>query len=405
MKITSEKFQFTGSAGQILDGRLERPASGPVRAIALFAHCFTCTKNSRGAVRVSAALAAQGIATLRFDFTGLGNSEGAFSDSGFISNVSDLVAAANALREGPGAPAILIGHSLGGAAAIAAAEKIEEIKAVVTIGAPFDVDHVLGQLGDDLEKVKTHGQAEVHIGGRPFFVNQAFLDEAYDQPQAQRLARLNKALLILHAPDDDIVALDNASAIFQAAHHPKSFIALDGADHLLTTKGSGEYAAQIITAWVQRYLPALEASDDAPEMGFVTVETASGKFKQIIRSGSHQLIADEPLSFGGSDLGPGPYDYLLAGLGACTSMTIKMYADRKNIPLEKVTIELEHSREHVGDCDSCNNQENRIDVIDRTISLSGDLSEKQREKLMEIADKCPVHRTLENRIDIHSTLG
>ena len=331
MKSRSEKFVFTGAEGQTLNGRLESPANGPVRAVALFAHCFTCTMNSHAAARVSEALAANGIATLRFDFTGLGNSEGEFADSGFVSNVSDLVAAAEALRTGPGAPSLLIGHSLGGAAVIAATQKIAGIKAVATIGAPFEVDHVLGQLGDDLEKVRTRGQAEVQIGGRPFVVNKAFLEQTYNQPQAHRLSNLNTPLLVLHAPHDDIVSLDNASAIFGAARHPKSFIALDGADHLLTAKGSGDYAAQIIAAWAQPYLPEIEDNLDPLPAGIVTVETRLGKFQQTVRSGKHQLIADEPLSFGGEDEGPGPYDYLLAGLGACTSMTIKMYADRLSL--------------------------------------------------------------------------
>lgn len=404
MPTTTEKFQFIGQNGQTLDGRLELPRGDKPVAVALFAHCFTCTKQSRAATQVSAALADKGIAVLRFDFTGLGGSEGEFANSGFVSNVADLVAAADALRERLSAPAILIGHSLGGAAVLAAAEHIPESRAIATIGAPFDVEHVLGQLGDDLLKVEAEGEADVHISGRPFRVGKEFVAETRNQPQERRIAALGKALLILHAPDDDVVGLDNASMIFQAAKHPKSFIALDGADHLLVDKGMGSYVASLIAVWAGRYVSMEDDVAQAHPPGIVTVESAGGKFTQRIAAGPHSFLADEPQSFGGDDLGPSPYDLLLAGLGACTSMTMKMYADRKGISLDGVKIELEHSRDHVADCTTCNNDENRIDVIDRSIQLFGDLSDEQRLKLIEIADKCPVHRTLENRIDIHTTM-
>lgn len=404
MPIKTEKFQFTSKNGQTLDGRLELPRGDTPIAVALFAHCFTCTKQSRAATHVSAALADMGIAVLRFDFTGLGGSEGEFANSGFAPNVTDLVAAADALRERLSAPTILIGHSLGGAAVLAAAEHITEATAVATIGAPFDVEHVLGQLGDDLAKVEAEGEADVHIGGRPFRVGKEFVAETRNQPQEKRIAGLGKALLILHAPDDDIVGLDNASRIFQTAKHPKSFIALDGANHLLTDAGAGRYVAGLIAAWADRYVAMNEDEAGALLPGIVTVTSAGGKFTQRVRAGPHVFLADEPPSVGGDDLGPGPYDLLLAGLGACTSMTMKIYADRKNIPLQGVNIELEHSRDHAADCMTCDNTENRIDVIDRSIQLFGDLTDEQRVKLIEIADKCPVHRTLENRIDIHTTV-
>lgn len=404
MLVRTEKFQFEGRGGHTLDGRLELPAGNP-GAVALFAHCFTCTKQSHAATRVAAALAERGIAVLRFDFSGLGGSEGEFANSGFVSNVADLVAAADALRDRLAAPALLIGHSLGGAAVIAAADQIPEAKAVVTIGAPFDVGHVLGQLGDDLKKVEAEGEADVTIGGRAFRVSQDFVAQMHDQPQKQRLANLDKALLVLHSPIDELVSIDNAGEIFQVAKHPKSFVSLDKADHLLTTKGSGRYVAAIIAAWASGYIELAEPQEggEALPEGVVSVETAGGKFTQIVKAGRHSLMADEPTKIGGDDLGPTPYDLLLSALGACTSMTMKMYADRKDIPLESVRVELEHSRDYAKDCAASDTSENAIDVIDRSIQLTGDLSEEQRAKLIEIADKCPVHRTLENRIDIHTT--
>ena len=404
MTSTTEKFQFTGKDGQTLDGRLEIPRGGAPVAMALFAHCFTCTKQSRAATQVSASLAEQGIAVLRFDFTGLGGSEGEFANSGFVSNVADLVAAADALRERHSAPSLLIGHSLGGAAVIAAAEHIAEVKAVATIGAPFDVEHVLGQLGDDLARVEADGEADVHIAGRAFRVGQEFVEQMRNQPQEARIAGLDAALLVMHAPGDTIVSIDNASLLFQAASHPKSFVSLDGYDHLLTERHAGRYVAGLISAWAARYVETDEEAREEHRTGVVTVETAGGKFTQRVEAGPHAFLADEPLSFGGDDLGPTPYDLLLAGLGTCTAMTLQMYAARKKIPLQSVKVELEHSREHVEDCATCNNDENRIDVIDRAIEIVGDLSAEQHNRLLEIADRCPVHRTLENRIDIHTSV-
>jgi len=402
MSVKTEKFIFTNAVGVKLDGRLENPVTGKIRGIALFAHCFTCTKSSRGATKITAALAARGIATLRFDFTGLGNSDGEFKDSGFISNVQDLVSAANALRDGPGAPTIIIGHSLGGAAVIAAAEHIPELKAVVTIGAPFEVDHVLGQLGEYLDIVKKEGEAEVEIGGRPFIVNKEFLEQTYNQPQSERLKNLGKSLLVMHAPDDEIVGFYNAEKIYEAASQPKSFIAMEKADHLLMDEEAAEYAAKMISVWAGPHLDDLTDDGDAPVEDVVVVRSVGPSYTQYVRTDNHYFLADEPERLGGYDLGPAPYDLLLAGLGACTSMTLKMYAERKKIPLTGVTVELEHSRDHVEDCNNCNNDNNQIDIIDRTVELSGDITEEQRASLMRIADRCPVHRTLQNRIDINT---
>ncbi|WP_309602376.1 bifunctional alpha/beta hydrolase/OsmC family protein [Sphingomonas sp.] len=403
--IRTEQLRFAGAHGQMLDGRIERPRYGASRGAAVFAHCFTCTKQSRAATLISQALAAKGLTVLRFDFTGLGGSDGEFSSAGFASNIDDLVAAADALRLAGDIPALLIGHSLGGAAVIAASERIADAKAVVTIGAPFEVEHVLHQLGDGLSAVEEHGEADVSIGGRSFRVSRDFITQTHNQPQAMRLAVLDKALMVMHAPDDDIVDLDNASRIYTAARHPKSFVALDGADHLLTANGAALYAAEVIAAWASIYITADKPiAADKPIEGVVRVETAGGKFAQTVSTPTHAFIADEPMSYGGSDDGPSPYDLLLAALGTCTSMTIKMYADRKGIPLDKVIVELEHDRHHAADCASdVVGGEAKIESIDRAIELIGDLTEDQRQRLIEIADRCPVHRTLEGDLHIHTT--
>ncbi|MDT0576961.1 bifunctional alpha/beta hydrolase/OsmC family protein [Croceicoccus sp. F390] len=399
--VVTDRFRFANRHGHELDARLELPVGGPAPATALFAHCFTCTKDSHAARRITAALAARGFAVLRFDFTGLGDSDGEFANSGFVANVEDLVSAADHLREQGMAPSLLIGHSLGGAAVIAAAEAIPEVSAVATIGAPYEVHHVLHQLGNAPDTLKDEAEVEVTIGGRPFKIGREFVNQALGQPQAERLHRLDAALLVMHAPSDAIVGIENATDIFIAAKHPKSFVSLNDADHLLLKDGAASYAAHVITAWAEPYVPVMAKSDEPLEEGLVSVETAGGKFAQIVRTAAHEFVADEPLSIGGTDLGPTPYDLLLAGLGACTSMTIRMYADRKKLALDSVKVVLEHGREHAADC-SNPGVSRRIDVIDRTIELRGDLSAEQREKLLTIAEKCPVHRTLENRIEVRT---
>lgn len=385
---------FTNANGHRLVGRLEMPP-GRVRAVALFAHCFTCTANSHGARRISMALAEHGIATLAFDFTGLGKSEGRFADSHFAANVTDLVAAAAYLRGTVGAPAILVGHSLGGAAVIAAAGEIPECTAVVTIGAPFDPAHVLHQLGDQVAKVRAEGQAEVTIGGRPFEVSSAFLDAVEGHDQAGRLAKLKRALLVLHSATDATVGIENAGKIFDAAKHPKSFVSLGTADHLLTQAAPAAYAAAIIAAWVEPFLAPAQAVDAPPE-GHVRVTTTDAKFTAIVDSSGHSFLADEPLRVGGNDLGPTPYDLLLSALGTCTAMTIKLVAEREGIPLEGVSVLLRHERCHSEDCASTGEGRPKIEVLSRDITLAGDLTEAQRTRMLVIADKCPVHRTLES---------
>jgi putative redox protein len=403
----NERVTFTGADGRsTLAARLDLPPSPP-RAYALFAHCFTCTRNVFAAARIAEALTRHGIAVLRFDFTGLGASEGDFANAGFSSNVGDLEAAADWLRRQRRAPALLIGHSLGGAAVLAAAGRIPEAAAVATIAAPADPGHVRRHM-KGAEAVEATGEAEVSIGGRPFRITRAFLDDLDGQRLEALIRDLGKALLIFHAPRDAVVGIDNASRIFVAARHPKSFVSLDDADHLLGRREDAVYVADVIATWAVRYLPTAPAA--APEVvvpanAVVVAETGGGTFGQIVSiGGRHTLLADEPLEVGGEDSGPGPYDLLLAGLGACTSMTMRMYAERKGLPLNRATVTLRHAKIHAADCEDCETKEGRIDRIDREIALDGPLDAAARAKLLEIADKCPVHRTLHSEVSIVTRL-
>jgi uncharacterized OsmC-like protein/pimeloyl-ACP methyl ester carboxylesterase len=398
-----ERFQFTGSEGQQLAASLDLPENEPV-AYALFAHCFTCGKDVLAAKRIAVALAAKGIAVLRFDFTGLDSSEGDFANTTFSSNIADLVRAADHLRETRGAPAILIGHSLGGAAVLAAAGQIPDAKAVATIAAPSDPAHVTHFFKDKIDDIRKHGKVEVSLAGRPFSIKREFLDDIAEQGLMTHVAQLHKALLVMHSPTDDTVGIENATKIFVSARHPKSFVSLSGADHLLTDKGDAAYVAEMIAAWATRYIepkapaPAIDAGK-APR-NVVVRETRNSKFQNAVIVGPHHLLADEPTAVGGEDTGPGPYDYVLAGLGACTSMTMRMYAERKSLPLERVTVTLSHNKIHAEDCAECETKVGMLDQFDRVIAMEGPLDAEQRKKLMEIADKCPVHRTLTSEIHI-----
>jgi putative redox protein len=376
------------------------------RAFALFAHCFTCGKDIRAARRIAEGLTARGIAVLRFDFTGLGASEGEFANTNFSSNVADLVAAANHLRKVERAPALLVGHSLGGAAVLAAAGDVPEAGAVATIAAPADPSHVTGLLKERIAEIRAQGEVEVTLAGRPFRIRREFLDDVSGQRLDQKIANLRKALLVLHAPGDDIVGIDNATHIFLAAKHPKSFVSLADADHLLSKPRDSAYVADVIAAWAARYLdmePATEAAATEPRSVLVT-ETGVGKFQQTITAGRHSLIADEPVAVGGLDSGPGPYDLLLAALGACTSMTLRLYADRKQLPLERTSVKLTHSRIHAEDCETCETKEGMLDRIDKEITVEGPLDDDARARLLEIAEKCPVNRTLKSEIDIRGSI-
>ena len=403
-----DRIEFDGAGGARLAARLHRPATSP-RAYALFAHCFTCSKDLRAAVHISRALAERGIATLRFDFTGLGESEGEFAETGFSSNVDDLVAAAAYLREHYGPPSILVGHSLGGAAVIAAAHRIAEVRAVATIGAPFDPAHVRSLIDREAPDLAERGECEITLAGRRFRVRKSFLDDIEEQPQRERIRTLDRALLVFHSPQDEIVGIDDARSIYEAARHPKSFVSLDGADHLLTDVADAAYVGAVLACWATRYVegasPAREERAEE-EHGVAVVRSRGGGFVNDIVVSGHALRADEPLSVpGGTDTGPNPYDLLLAALGACTSMTLRMYADKKGWPLDGLVVRLRHAKIHAEACTDCETKEGKLDEIRVTIEPKGALGDTQRARLLEIANKCPVKRTLTSKVKVRTTLA
>lgn len=393
--MPTERITFPGHNGAALAARLDLP-DGPHLATALFAHCFTCGKDIPAARRISARLSSMGIAVLRFDFTGLGHSAGEFSNTSFTSNVDDLIAASAYLAARSMPPSLLIGHSLGGAAVLKAAAQMENIKAVATLGAPFDPGHVTHNFADALPEIMEKGVAEVSLGGRPFRIGKGFVEDVARDVLSPSIADLNAALLVLHAPRDEIVSIDNASQIFLAAKHPKSFVTLDSADHLITRGEDAEYAADVIATWARRYIALTPPAPPpgAPE-GVLRISEADpgGYLTDITSSDGHHLLADEPLAYGGTNRGLSPYGFLSAGLGACTSMTIRMYARRKGWPLTHVSVDVNHNKVHAQDAETAVGE--KIDTWRRRITLSGALDEDQRARLLEIADKCPVHRTLE----------
>ena len=408
MSSSPEKFTFPKSNGQELAARLDMPIGNP-QSYALFAHCFTCTKDIFAANRIAKGLTDHGIAVLRFDFTGLGASEGEFANTNFTSNVEDLVAAADHMRKTLNAPEIIIGHSLGGAAVLSAAKHIPESKAVITIGAPADPSHVVHNFEGSIKEIEDTGEAEVLLVGRPFRIQKQFINDVKAQNLKKDIETLKKALLVFHAPLDQTVGIENAADIYNAAKHPKSFISLDDADHLLTKRIDADYVADVIASWVDRYIGNSNAkSPNLPTAKKDTVvvgETGDGKFTNVVVTGSgHIISADEPESVGGDNSGPTPYDFLLAALGACKSMTMRMYANHKGFKLDRAEVRLSHSKIHAEDCAECETKKGKVDHIETEINITGDLTEEERQKIFEIAEKCPVHKTITGEIIIDTTL-
>lgn len=405
--MQSKKITFPGAAGDKLAARLDLPVDGKPIAYALFAHCFTCSKNLAAVENISRALTGQRIGVLRFDFTGLGESEGEFADTNFSSNVADLVAAAHFMEAEYNPPAILIGHSLGGAAVLQAAGDLPSVKAVVTINAPADPVDVARLLGSVQDEIEALGKAEVTLVGRTFTVKRQFLDDLAKAKMETTIRSLRKPLLVCHAPLDTVVSVDNAAVIFSAARHPKSYLSLDRADHLLSSEEDSLYVGTVAGAWARKYVGGLLPEPERPTLSAdaqVVVRTDREHYRTAILANGHLLLADEPLSAGGTDTGPTPYDLLLAGLGACTSITLRMYADRKGWPVEAIVVHLNHSKIHADDCEECESASGKIDRIEREIELIGELDDEQRQRLLEIADKCPVHRTLHSEISVKTRL-
>ncbi len=400
--MQTEPLRITNRRGEQLAARLDKPADEEPIAYALFAHCFTCTKNLKAVAHISRGLTSQGIGVVRFDFTGLGESEGEFAETTISSNVDDVADVAAFAAEELQGPSILVGHSLGGAAVLLAASEVPSAKAVVTIGAPYRPDHLEGLLEESLDEIERTGTATVRLAARPFTIKKEFVEDLRSTKTREAIAGLGRALLIFHSPVDQVVGIENAADIFQAAKHPKSFVSLDDADHLLSSEADAHYVGSVLGAWSRKYVETAvqEAKYFRPDDNRIFAVTGeSGYLTQIMANG-HALISDEPKAVGGTDAGPSPYDYVVAGLGACTGMTLRMYADRKKWPMKEVTVRLRHRKMHASDCSDCDESVEQIDHIDREIQIDGPLEEEQRARLIEIANRCPVHRTLEGKVDV-----
>ncbi len=405
--ISTSRCTFDSPRGHRLAARLDQPDSGRIRGTAVFAHCFTCSKDLHVERQIAQSLTTQGFAVLAFDFTGLGRSEGDLADSTFSADVEDLVAAAAYLGETIAPPTLLVGHSLGGAAVLAAAPRVESARAVATIGAPADPAHVQHLLADSLEEIHERGQAEVLIAGRSFTIGRSFVEDLEAHRLVDTLPDLGKALLLLHSPRDEVVGVDNARILYDAAKHPKSYVSLDTADHLLTDQRDAHYAAEVIAAWAERYLPA-PPEDEPVERGAYepggSTATTGRELVTTVTSRGHTMIVDEPASVGGTEAGPTPYDYLTAALASCTTLTLRIYADRKGYALESATASVTHDRVHATDCAECEAEDGKVERFTKVLTVTGDLSEDERADLLRVADRCPVHKTLHGQIEVHTTM-
>ncbi len=403
--MRSSKINFKNSEGVLLSGRLDLPADQDPHNFAIFAHCFTCTKDFSAVRNVSRALASEGFGVLRFDFTGLGDSDGEFSDTNFSSNINDLMAAAYFLAEEYKAPSLLVGHSLGGAAVIFAGSEIKTVKAIATIGAPSNPQHVQKQLGESIATIKQDGKAKVTLAGRDFTFKKQFIDDLSENSCVEAVSHLHKALLIFHSPQDATVSIKNAEEIYHAAHHPKSFVTLDGSEHLLIDKKSAAYVGKVIAGWAARYINAPEQQQIKSTHQVVASLDHEDGFSTQLKLGNHYLKADEPLRVGGNDYGPTPYELLAGSLASCTAMTIQMYAKRKGWEIDTVEVHTSYSKSHARDCEVCETDStSKIDTFTREIKISSTLDEKQLQRILRIADKCPVHKTLESETQIFTTL-
>lgn len=399
-----QKVSFKNKEDEQLAGRLELPLDQRPHNFVIFAHCFTCTKNLTAIRNVGRALTSAGFGVLRFDFTGLGESEGDFENTNFSGNVDDLIEAANFLKENYIAPSLIIGHSLGGAAAIFAASRLSYIKAVAVINSPSNPSHVMHLLKDSEQEITKNGKAKVNLGGIDFTIKKQFLDDLKNKSLSDVVSNFGKALLIMHSPQDKIVGIKNAEEIYKAAHHPKSFISLDGVDHLLSKKEDSQYVGEVIAGWASRYvdIPAIEEIKSNSKVAASL--DGDEKFTTNLKLGDHYFLADEPTSFGGNNFGPSPYEFLSAGLADCTAMTIQMYARRKKWDVKNVTVHINYSKDHALDCEQCESDSAKIDTFTSEIAFAGNLTKDQKKKLLEIADKCPVHKTLQTKTQIITRL-
>ena len=402
--MSTKKITFENSRNEKLSANLILPIDQKPHNFVIFAHCFTCNKNFKAVRYITQALTADGFGVLSFDFTGLGMSEGDFADTTFSSSVDDIQCAAGYLEENYYAPTMLVGHSLGGAAVILAGSQLDNVKAVVTVGTPSAPQHVKHLLQSGIKEIKEKGIAEVKIGGRPFNIRKEFVDDLDNQNLLGIVKNMRKAFLFLHSPQDEIVGIENAGELYQAAHHPKSYVSLDGADHLLSKESDACYAGDVIANWAKRYVEIPKAKELSTKSHIVAYLDTNEKFTTQIKADQHRLIADEPKSFGGNDFGASPYQLVASGLAACTVMTLKLYAARKKWDLQEVYCHIRHEKTHLQDCEDCENPKAKIDKFSRELEVLGDLDNEQKQRLLEIADRCPVHRTLEGKAHIETTL-
>jgi uncharacterized OsmC-like protein/esterase/lipase len=401
--MKKENIQFEGSKGDKLSATIHFPADNHPHNYVIFAHCFTCNKNLNAVRNIILGMTKKGFAVLSFDFTGLGQSEGDFSDTNFSSNIEDLIKASNYLKENYKEASLLVGHSLGGAAVLMAANKIDSITAIATIGAPAQADHVLNLIEDKKEEIQKNGEAKVNIGGRPFKIKKQFLDDLQSRDNLKKIEDLRKSILILHSPQDQTVDISNAATIYEKAHHPKSFISLDGADHLLSNKEDSIYAGEVIATWADRYINKpnqQKISTDSQTAAFIGKK--EDKYTTQIVAEGHHLIADEPEDVGGNNFGTSPYGLLTSALAACTAITLRMYANRKDWNVDEILVHVDQDQRYDEDSQNCESENSKITFFDRIIEIKGSLDEKQRKRLIEIANKCPVHKTLESKIKVET---